>query len=110
MRGAQQGLPSAPVGGHFCHGGKEKGVGKCTHGHNYSFGSSGGDFHLMVSIFSVREEVGHLLRGREVGSFEENEDDLKIFAMGKGEDLSWEKEGLFQAMLRDQVRLGLVNS
>lgn len=63
----------------------------------------------MVSIFSVREEVGHLLRGREVGRFEENEDDLKIFAMGKGEDLSWEK-GLFQAMLRDLVRLGSVDS
>ena len=91
--------------------GRRRVWGRRTHDHNYRIGSSGGDFHLTVSIFFVREEVGHLLRGRgEVGRFEENEDDLKIVAMGKGEDLSREKEGLFQAMLRDRVRLGPVNS
>ena len=48
----------------------------CTHDHNCRFGGCEGDSHLMVSILSVRLDVGQLLRGRgEIVRFKENKDD-----------------------------------
>ena len=76
MQGVQGELPSTLVGDNSLMEGRGRVWERCTHDHNCRFGGCEGDSHLMVSIFSVRSDVGQLLRGRgETVRFKENKDD-----------------------------------
>lgn len=76
MRRTHGELPSTLVGAQLSHGRRRRVWERCTHDHSCRFGGCEGDSHLMVSILSVRSDVGQLLRGRgEIVRFKENKDD-----------------------------------